>query len=237
MLARLPLGRNATRPLFLIVAVLTTLVADADAAAQNNAARLQWDLIWTGHYEATVDGRIGPATQRAIRSYQSAAGMLPSGELSQAQRKQLTADAAAAEAKAGWTIYQNPVAGYRIGYPAALLPLSRSLGPTGQEFYRGDMSANLAMLVTGPDSEAAFRASFDKIATDESHITVYKIFRPNWFVVSFLINDSGYYVMSRRKAGATASYVLRWPKSEDRSFRPVATAIANSFHVPANIAR
>jgi hypothetical protein len=207
------------------------------AAASDEARRLQWDLIWTGHYEATVDGLPGPATARAIRSYQLAAGVLPSGDLSDAQRDRLAADAAAAAAEAGWNIYRNPAAGYRIGYPAALLPRTRALSATSQEFHRDDLSANLTTLVTGPDSEAAFRASYDDVVADDSHVVVYKIFRPTWFVVSFLIDDTGYYVMSRRKKGATASYVLRWPKSEDRRFRPVATAIANSFEVPADLAR
>ena len=229
--------RRAIHLPMLVLVVLAVQVIRVEAAAENAVTSLQWDLIWTGHYEATVDGQVGPATRRAVRSYQLATSVLPTGKLSQVQRQQLAADAAAAKASAGWTIYQNPSSGYRIGYPAVLLPRSRPIGATGQEFYRGNMSANLVALVTGPDNEAAFRRSYDKIVADGSHVTVYKIFRPTWFVISFLINDSGYYVMSRRKPGATASYVLRWPKSEDRSFRPVATAIANSFYVPADITR
>ncbi|WP_027133815.1 peptidoglycan-binding domain-containing protein [Geminicoccus roseus] len=223
--------------LFVLVCFALAPFSRALAAATDDARRLQWDLIWTGHYEASVDGEVGPATRRAIRSYQLVSGMLPTGALDDAQRQRLAEEAAAVEAQLGWTIYRNPAAGYRIGYPANLLPRARALDATSQEFYRDDLSANLITMVTGPDSAASFRASYAEVADDPSHVTVYQRFEPNWFVVSFLIGESGYYVMSRQKPGATVSYVLRWPKAEDRSFRPVATAIANSFTVPEDVVR
>jgi hypothetical protein len=208
---------------------------DAGAAAGGDVRALQWDLIWAGHYEGTADGRQGPSTVRAVRSYQASIGASATGELSAAQREQLAAAADALEADIGWTVYENPAAGYRIGYPAAILPVARALGANSQEFSSEDGSATLATIVTGPDSEATFRQSFDRTVADKANQVVYKIFKPTWFVVSYVIDRSGYYVLSRRKPLATASYVLRWPKAEDPFFRPLATAIFNSFVVPDDL--
>ncbi len=54
----------------------------ADAATEAELRSLQWDLVWTGHYEATVDSQPGPTTRRAIRSYQASIGLAADGELS-----------------------------------------------------------------------------------------------------------------------------------------------------------
>jgi hypothetical protein len=91
--------------------------------------------------------------------------------------------------------------------------------------------------VTGPDSEESLRATYDRLLADKAHRVVYRIWKPTWFVVSYVIDESGYYVMFRRRRAATVSYVLRWPKAEDSFFRPIATAIFNSFTVPDDVAR
>lgn len=203
----------------------------ADATTEADVRRLQWDLVWTGHYEGTVDGRPGPSTRRAIRSYQASLGAPETGELSDDQWERLEEQATAIEADMGWTIYESPQAGYRIGYPAAILPVTRSIDTTGQEFSSEDGSVTLATLVTGPDSEESLRQSYDRIVDDNADVIAYQIFKPTWFAVSYVIGESGYYVMSKRKPAATARYVLRWPKAEDAFFRPLATAIYNSFAV------
>ena len=209
----------------------------ADAATEAELRSLQWDLVWTGHYEATVDGQPGPTTRRAIRSYQASIGHAADGDLSTEQRDRLAARAAAMRAFVGWTIYENPAAGYRIGYPAAILPMAQARGPYSQQFYSDDASAVLATIVTGPDSAESLRATYDRLLADKAHRVVYRIWKPTWFVVSYVIDESGYYVMFRRRQAATVSYVLRWPKAEDQFFRPIATAIFNSFTVPDDVAR
>ncbi|HEX2527924.1 MAG TPA: peptidoglycan-binding domain-containing protein, partial [Geminicoccus sp.] len=207
-------GRSAgtyfPHPIACILLIMATLLLaqwhEANAATGAEVRRLQWDLIWTGHYEGTADGRLGPGTLEAIRSFQASLGAPETGDLSEAQLEQLSAQAAALEADVGWTIYENPVAGYRIGYPAAILPVARSLDPTGQEFASEDGSVMLATIVTGPDSEDSLRRSYDRIVADNADGIAYKIFRPTWFAVSYVIGGSGYYVMSRRKPAATARY-------------------------------
>ena len=224
------------RVILVMVMVLLAPLHDARAAADVDVRRLQWDLIWTGQYEGTVDGRLGPAMRRAIRSYQSSTGAVVTGELSPMQREQLATQAAALQADVGWTIYEHPAVGYRIGYPAVILPVSRTLGANGQEFSSDDASALLATIVTGPDSEASFRDSYDRILADQAHRVVYKIWKPTWFVVSYVTGRSDYYIMFRRKPAATVSYVLSWPEDENTFFRPLATAIFNSFTVPDDVA-
>ena len=90
--------------------------------------------------------------------------------------------------------------------------------------------------MTGPDSEELLRQTYDRLLADKARRVVYQIWKPTWFVVSYVMDQSGYYVMFRRRPAATVSYVLRWPKVEDPLFRPLATAIFNSFWVPDDVA-
>ncbi len=77
-----------------------------------------------------LDGRPGPATRRAIRSYQASIGQAADGEpVEQSNATGSPRGRPPGGHFVGWIIYENPAAGYRIGYPAAILPVAQARDP------------------------------------------------------------------------------------------------------------
>ena len=83
--------------------------------------RLQWFLMWAGHYEGMIDGAIGPATLAAIRAYQRSTGGVGDAILTPDEVAALSASAGRAFDTADWRDGTDPRAGLGFGLPYAVV--------------------------------------------------------------------------------------------------------------------
>ncbi|MEM9047397.1 MAG: trypsin-like peptidase domain-containing protein [Pseudomonadota bacterium] len=76
---------------------------------------LQDALLWTGHYSDRIDGKFGPNTRAAIRSFQEARSADRTGYLTDQQQAQLSDAAESARQDAGWRIVEDGPLGLKVG--------------------------------------------------------------------------------------------------------------------------
>ena len=108
----------------LVAAIATTAPAFAgyyDTLPEDARRNIQDYLVWTGHYDAPVDGAIGPQTLSAIREWQKQNGYAADGVLAVPEAEAMGAAAREAFKSAKFTVGTDGDAGLSYGLPYALV--------------------------------------------------------------------------------------------------------------------
>ncbi len=115
-------------------------------------------LMWVGVYTGPQDGHWSPATEQALRSWGSTAGISIGPRLSRAELLALLVAAKRARAEAGWVAGKDPNTGFWFGWPehSAKPPMPiHEEGSYGSDYEaRGPAGLKLATRVTTSDPRA-----------------------------------------------------------------------------------
>lgn len=95
-----------------------------DTLPEEARRNIQDYLVWTGHYDAPIDGAIGPQTLTAIQAWQSANGHVADGVLAVSEAEAMGEAARQAYRQAQFTVGTDGHAGLTYGLPYALVAVA-----------------------------------------------------------------------------------------------------------------
>ncbi len=132
--------------------------ARASEAALNREERitLQEALQWDGFYTAALDGAFGPGTRAAMRAWQEAKGLEPTGILTTAQRARLLAEWQAAAAAFGFAPVTETEAGIDITLPLGLVAFDHYEPPFVHFTDKGGSGLRVILISQPGDREALY---------------------------------------------------------------------------------
>jgi hypothetical protein len=152
---------------------ITGPVEDLGTIAPQGAIRsleladlLTWNGTNTGFSNAG-DEEVGNFERSSVADWQSSAGRPGAGLILVEDLELLRKDAAAAQAKAGWTPISGP--GWKGGYPAALMPVAQTVGDE-RRFSSPDGKLKLVIATDPPLDDEAWDAFVDKMTEDQEGV-------------------------------------------------------------------
>ncbi|WP_114389507.1 trypsin-like peptidase domain-containing protein [Notoacmeibacter marinus] len=105
-----------------------------DTLPEEARRNIQDYLVWTGHYDAPIDGSIGPQTISAIQAWQAEHGHAADGILAVLEAEAMGEAAREAYRRAQFTIGTDGDAGLTYGLPYALVTVDGDNGWNGLNF-------------------------------------------------------------------------------------------------------
>ena len=202
-----------------------------DALPESERRALQDALVWTGDFNAVVNGTFGRATRAAMVAFAKTSGLPPDGTLDDKGRDALKAAGAAVKTRVGFGPARDPRTGASFNLPLKILA-RRADTPSGSRWSAADNAVTLDTF-QAKESDGDLQAWFDqrKESTPERKVT-YKLLRPDFFVISGEAGKNTFYTRMARGvvngAGALRGYTLSWPASAKGNDR-VSIAVANAF--------
>ncbi len=208
-------------------------VVSAQSGEREEARAVQEAMLWTGHFEAMVDGVHGRLTRQAVNSWQRVNGFRQTGWLTRRQLSLASDQADRAKRELGWDQYVHPRLGIRIGYPKALMP---TIANDADSATISSLFGNASLTVV------AFRFKTTKefqryLRNFEKSIgqVTYKRQKGNWFVVTGYDGEYKKYGRVERRGNGWASFMLTYPDNP-KNLDVLPTALVNSFFVPERVA-
>ena len=201
-----------------------------DALPEAERRAVQEGLIWTGDFQAVITGVYGKRTQSAILAYAKKNNLPLNGLLDDKARAALEAAAAAAKKALLFAPVADKASGAVVSLPARLLTKA-SPGKSGTRYAAPDNSASLETFAQ-PLAEGDLAATFDRMKADApGRKVVYKLLRPDFFVVSGEDGGQSFYTRFAHAPGATGlrGYTLSYAPAARATFDKVSIAIANAF--------
>ena len=174
-------------PLLALVAAPAVQAQQADSQLPEPQRKaIQEALVWSGDYEARIDGVLGPATESAIRRFQNREGFRPTGVLRQRQVDRLLEVRNQWTERFGWEIRRFPNLGLRLGVPAAMMrpaePIEHGVRFRSKE---DRPRAELRLYSADPMPDARFRELREELVSrDHFGKDIYDAGDDDWFVFS-----------------------------------------------------
>lgn len=134
--------------------------AGEQALTRDDRIALQEALQWGGFYTAALDGAFGPGTRAAMRGWQEAKGLEPTGILTTGQRARLLAEWQAEIAAFGFTPVTEAEAGIDITLPLNLVAFDH-YEPPFVHFVSRDGSGLRVILISQPGDRTALDGLYD----------------------------------------------------------------------------
>ncbi|MER0237859.1 serine protease [Fulvimarina sp. MAC8] len=167
---------------------------------------LQIRLAWTGDYEGSFDGVIGPRSLRAIRDFQARHGMNPNGVISDDMLAQLVDKSDSIQNSLGVAFADDALTGSRM-----LIPFNRVVdsGTTDVgNLWRSEDGRLEVETVRVADTGQTLKGLYDVLTTETDTRSVSDSeFTPNWFRVAG--EDAGRSYLMRFEVSSKSEFDLR----------------------------
>ena len=194
----------------------------------NDIAVLQFLLIWTGDYNAMVDGVPGPRTAGALEDFLHRHGL--GGASTEATWDALTAEAGAAIGEAGFKILRDYAVGITYGVPTTRLAPVASEDAMRRKFVSADGSIELELALF---SDRTLDALYQKLSQKARRDIAYQKVTPDWFVLTGSDPGRGFYVRYHAAGGAIRGFSISYPIDRSEALGPLVVAMSNVFRPSA----
>ncbi|WAJ27007.1 serine protease [Antarcticirhabdus aurantiaca] len=238
--------RNALRALVIGLAVSAAPVLGMPAFAQvaadhaglasayNNQTDqdfrkgLQMRLAWTGDYAGTFDGRIGPASLRAIRDFQARHGMKADGIISEPFLRMLVSKSDEAQDAVGLGYVDDPETGARMALPLGLVE-DRGRSEVGH-LWRSANGGIEIELVRIAEAGQTMEGLYGILSSSTPTRTVLSAARgDDWFIVSGEDRGRAYYIRFADRGGDLRGFSASYVDAEAERIAPYVAVAANLF--------
>jgi len=234
-----PANIAATEPVDLPIITDPSLpIADENLSAtralergwsRDQKKQYQTYMVWTGDYEAAIDGDYGRGTRKAIKQFQTREGFEDTGYLTEAQLVILKQRYDDTIAMLGIDTLRDLDAGIEIKYPSKLVEFGRFEPPFVHYKPKGTSKARM-MLISQQGGRDTLKSLYDIMETlDYIPPEGYRKRRRDWFVLSGRNDSMVSYTYAKTANGEVKGFTLVWPPEMDSVMRPLATAMYNSF--------
>lgn len=206
--------------------------------AQEAESRLlsQFLLIFSGDYNAIVDGDFGKRTYQALTSFQRRNFFAPDGVLSSTEVEVLVGEALTEMDRQGFEFVFDEATQQELGIPTALVPVRQSTNNgTRWSDHRGLLEIQTMSI---SNDQASFTELYTRLSSEQTNRQItYKVMKGQYFVVSGYLDGRGFYLRMERSSGSTKGFSLSWiPDGSDRH-KQIAVAMSNSLRVNPNVFR
>lgn len=199
-----------------------------DNWSDDERAALQYLLIWSGDYTATVDGDFGPLTINAIRSFEARNGFVVDGLLEEAAIEALVDIAVREIERAGFEIYTDDATGAEIGLPAAYIDYW-DYTDAGTVFFNEEESFFIWLEAYPRDDFSLAEISAGIQAVHGIEVT-YSAIRSDWFVLSGTNNGWPFYVRYHSSPSEIRGFWIEYYADLESQLGRVAVAMSNTFN-------
>ena len=191
---------------------------------------VQEALVWTGDYDARIDGAIGPRTRDAIRAFQRSRGDAATGYLTRRQFDALMAARRAAVDEVGFRVVDHAEAGVSVGIPLGLLERSHREDTTVVYRPRDGSAVTSLALISMPGESWNLPRLFEVLSGPQVvEPDAYKVLKDDYFVISDEKGGTVTYTYVEAAGGALKGFAMAWPEARMDTFAPIAVAMFNSF--------
>lgn len=188
---------------------------------------IQNDLIIGGYFDGVVDGVIGPATTKGIKSFQKKNGFRPNGLLDSIQLSLLDRQSKLISSTLGLTYFDDERAGFSYMVPEAFVSEIK-LRENGTQFF-GQDSAYIQSAFVIKDAKGTLRSLFEAKKKAVGKDLIKAEFRGSYFVIyEANVDATTYYTVHRRKNELRGTFVSVDSRIDDRVSSP-AKFIIRSF--------
>ncbi|CTQ56449.1 Serine protease Do-like HtrA [Roseibium album] len=192
--------------------------------------RVQFLLVFTGDYVATVDGAFGPNTYNALMSFQKKNQYFQDGTLGDNELLTLQNHGLDLVHRVGFETRNEATTGLTLGVPSKLFnpPSSTKRGHLWQTF---DDSIELETLRI-PETETTYKDLYKRLTVQRSgRVIDHKKMRNDFFVVSGLQDGRDFYLRVMRTQEDSRGFSLTWDSKHSVFMDRVALAMSNSLTV------
>lgn len=192
-------------------------------SAEALSAVQEW-LIWTGHYNGTIDGNLGEGTLQAIGRFQSSLGVDVTGRLSNSEVRAL-AERGNSQAKVmGFALHADAATGVRMGIPKAYLPSYRVNGPA--VLFESADKTTLVVLQSIPSTLSPVQMRDAVIASLPAASVSYSASRRDWFVIAGKIGTRQFYFRFQKAGDNFAGFLASYEDSAAATFGSALTMMS-----------
>lgn len=126
--------------------------------------------------------------------------------------------------------YNNARFAYSILYPANLLkPQGEAENGDGQAFRSADGHALMRVWGGYNANNESLRAVYDQAVSEWGAGVSYKVIKPDWFVVSALVNGKIHYRKTMLRKDVLKTFEIEYDESQKANYDSVTARIAKSF--------
>lgn len=190
-------------------------------------ALVQWDLTWTGHYNALPDGEFGRRTYNAIVAFQTGSGYRPNGVLNAGQRAVLKRRSSQIMSAVGFEFTNDPRSGQRLGIPRNLIQTKAATrrGSRWQSLSEDFVIETIAM----PYTDTSYSDLFERLSRAGKRRSVsYKVMKDDFFVVTGVYRGKRFYLRMRRTPSATRGISISWQARVLPNIESIVLALADA---------
>ena len=207
---------------------------------------IQHDLTILGHYNGLVDGKLGPSTVAAIKSFQTEMNFEVDGQVSESQRLELRQRAAIERCRYKWTQYISDSERYKLFYPAAVFTEAAAMSNGKLELKSALVPKHaLRVHVIHDSTRGQFESKFDQLSASAATslpefdfpLNRYVKKESSWFVVNGVRKASSlgaeyfYARYERADNGRIIGYEISVPFGQREKYKTIILAIAQSFEI------
>lgn len=221
-------------PIALPAAVSPAFAASDLAAAYNDNTELafriglQTRLAWTGDYDGTFDGRVGPQTLRAIRDFQARNGFSADGVMTDLFLKKVIADSDKARDTLGFHLVRDDRTGVLLGLPGALV------SPAGEtevgSIWRSADTGVEIETVRFHDEGYSLQGVYEVLSANADNKTVSSAsISGDVFTIRGQEEGRSFLIRFANRDGDLRGFSVAWNKAHDAELKPYTVVATNTF--------
>ncbi len=194
----------------------------------NERVRIQFLLVFTGDYAATVDGAFGRHTYKALTSFQKNREFPADGVPDSEELKILHRDGFDLVRRVGFETRNDAAAGVTLGIPVKLFDPPTNTRH-GRRWRAYDGSIELETLQV-PGQETSYEDLYKRLTkTWDTRVIDYKNRRNDFFVVSGQTDGRDFYLRIMKTPDGSRGFSLSWEPKHAVFMDRVAVAMSNSL--------
>lgn len=224
-----------------VVAPAAPALADYPEESLADARRLEYDLTrddrmaiqvalqWFGHYRSLIDADFGPGTRAAIRAWQEAQGVEPTGYLTTRQRMTLLTGYESAVARYAFGPFRDEEAGIEVTLPLGMIAFDHHEAPFAHFNEINDSGMRL-LLLSQEGSQSTFFGLYEILQTLEViPLEGARERGRDSFTITGRSAGARAHAEARLERGAIKGWILLWEPAADADAELVMGTIRDSF--------
>jgi Trypsin-like peptidase domain/Putative peptidoglycan binding domain len=195
---------------------------------QTERVAVQFDLAWTADYNGPIDGEANEKTTAAVKQFQRNRKFKESGVLNTQERALLAAAAKARQVQVGWTVFDDPVTGARLGIPTRQVP-NRTAGKLGTRWASAQGQVQVETFrIREPGTTLANIYEQQKKEPSTRKIEA-NLWRGDFFMLSGMQGLKKFFVRADFKDGEVRGVTVLYDQATENIMEPAAIATAGAF--------